>query len=234
MDDSLTRRADVVFVAPPALVEAKRALNPNVYFSPHGVDVDLFARASDEATPPADETKNLPRPIVGYFGNLGEWLDYGLLVWLAKQRPQWTFLYIGYAAADVTELRECSNVKLVGPKPYETLPNWAKAFDVAIIPYLLTQQVINANPLKMREYLASGKPVVSITCPETSRFADQLYLADGREAYLHAIERAMAENTPARSRERMLSVSGSSWDARFRETAEVVERMLTGKKSQGI
>jgi glycosyltransferase involved in cell wall biosynthesis len=234
MDDSLTRRADVVFVAPPALVESKRALNPNTHFSPHGVDVDLFAKASDPETPAAAETENLSRPVVGYFGTLGEWLDYDLLVWLARQRPKWTFLYVGYAAADVMELRGCPNVTLVGPKPYETLPRWAKAFDVAIIPYRLTQQVINANPLKMREYLASGKPVVSITCPETARFAKQLYLADGREAYLDAIERAMAENSPERSRERMASVRQASWDARFRETVEIVERMLAGKESQGI
>ena len=226
-DDRLSKRADVLFVASPALVDAKRKLNTNVYFSPHGVDFDLFSRASDPATEPAPETRSLPRPVIGYFGVLGDWIDYDLLVWLSHQRPQWTFMFVGYTSGDVTPLRECPNVVLAGAKPYEELPRWAHAFDVAIYPNRLTRQTKHANPLKIREYLATGKPIVSITTPVTIQFKDLILLADTKEDYLAAIECALNEDTPERRSARMNAVAATSWDARFRETVETVEKILT-------
>jgi glycosyltransferase involved in cell wall biosynthesis len=228
LDDRLTACADVVFVAPRALVDAKRALNPNTHFSPHGVDFDLFSSAGDPSTRPAGETLALRHPVIGYFGTVGEFLDYELLVYLARARPHWTFLFIGYAAANVGGLRECGNVVLAGPQPYEELPRWAKAFDVAIYPHKLDRQVKNANSLKLREYLATGKPVVAVRTPETLAFADFVYLADNRgEEYLQAIERALREDSPELRRKRMSSVEALTWDARFRETMQVIDQHLT-------
>ena len=226
LDDHLTRVADVVFVAPRALVDAKRALNAHVYFSPHGVDFDLFAQAADPATQPAEETQALRHPIIGYFGSLAGYIDYDLLGYLAKSRPQWTFLFVGYVSSDVSRLRSCHNVVLAGPQAYETLPRWAKAFDVAICPYLVNRQVKNSNPLKLREYLATGKPVVSVAIPETAQFADCVYLAEDHEQYLAAIDRALTEDSAELRKRRMDSVAGASWDARFQETVAVVDRFL--------
>lgn len=226
LDDQLTRAADVVFVAPAALVESKRAMNPNVHVSPHGVDFDLFAGASDPATEPAEEARGLRRPVIGYFGTIGEWMDFDLVKYLARSRPEWTFLLVGFTAADVSPLRECPNIVLPGPQPYEELPRWASMFDVAIYPPRVNRQVRHSNPLKLREYLATGKPVVAVTTPETSLFAKVVALADTREAFLSAIDRALKEDTAADVLRRLDSVRGSSWDARFRETVEVVDRLL--------
>jgi len=229
-DDRLTRRADLVFVASPALLDAKRKLNANIFFSPHGVDFDLFSQASDPGIEAAPETRSLSRPVIGYFGVLGDWIDYDLVVWLARQRPQWTILFVGFTSGDVTPLRECSNVVLAGAKPYEELPRWAHAFDVAIYPNKLTRQTKHANPLKIREYLATGKPIVSITTPVTIQFKDLIHLADTKEDYLAAIERALTEDTGERRTARMNAVAATSWDARFRETVETVERQLQEHK----
>jgi len=179
-DEQLTRSADLVFVAPPALVDAKRRSNPQTFFSPHGVDVELFGRAARADTPVPEAASALAHPVVGYFGSLHDWIDLELIEWLAKSRPQWSFLLVGHAAADVAALRALGNVHLVGPKPYQTLPGWAKAFDVAIIPYRLNRQVANANPLKLREYLATGKPIVSVRNPEIAKFAEWVRIADDR------------------------------------------------------
>src|SRR5580698_6356469 len=70
LDDNLTRIADVVFVAPRALLEPKRKLNPNVHFSPHGVDFEMFSQASDAATELAEEARGLRQPVIGYFGTV--------------------------------------------------------------------------------------------------------------------------------------------------------------------
>jgi glycosyltransferase involved in cell wall biosynthesis len=225
-DDELTRRADLVFVAPPSLVEAKRAINPNVRFSPHGVDVALFAKAMDPATEIPAAARDLKHPVVGYFGSIHEWIDIELIEWLARQRPQWTFLLVGHAAINVSNLRALPNVVLAGAQPYAQLPAWAKAFDVAIVPYRLNRQVENANPLKLREYLATGKPVVSVSNAEINKFARWVRIAEGRDAYLAALDQALREDSPEAMAERVASVAGQSWDARVVEVLREVDAAL--------
>ncbi len=232
LDDQLTRVADVVFVAPVALLEPKRKLNANLHASPHGVDFDLFAAAGDPATEPAEQTRELKHPVIGYFGTIGEWMDYDLVTYVARSRPAWTFLFVGFAAADVSALRACPNIVLPGPQPYETLPRWAKAFDVAIYPPRVNRQTRHSNPLKLREYLATGKPVVAVPTPETERFAGVVALADTPEKFLAAIERALAEDTPEAAAKRRDAIRGSSWDARFQQTAAIVDSLLARQQLQ--
>lgn len=225
-DDELSRKADLVFVASSTLLESKRALNQHVYFSPHGVDSELFGRASDPTLEPAAAVRSLAHPVIGFWGTLNEMLDYELLAYLARARPEWTFLLIGLVASPLGELTECPNVVLPGAQPYEDLPRWAKAFDVAILPHRMTRFVKHANPLKLREYLATGKPVVAVVTPETSKFAEYVYLAGDYPAYLAAIETALREDSPAELERRMAAVAGASWDARFQETLRIVEQAL--------
>lgn len=225
-DEALSRRADLLFVAPPALLEPKRALNPHAHYSPHGVDVDLFRRAGAVDTEIPPRARGLAKPVIGYIGSLHEWIDFGLIAWLAKQRPQWSFLMVGHAAADVGELRALGNVHLVGAQPYPTLPCWAKAFDAAIIPYRLNRQVANANPLKLREYLATGKPVVSVRNPEIEKFSQWVRIADDREAFLQALEHALADDNPQAAAERIAAVADQTWDRRVDDVLATVAQAL--------
>lgn len=213
-DEALSRHADLVFVAPPSLVDAKQALNANTVFSPHGVDVELFARAADPATAIAEGARGLGHPVIGYFGSLHEWIDFELIEALARARPHWTFLLVGHVATEPGALRTLANVRLVGAQPYATLAQWAKAFDVAIIPYRLNRQVANANPLKLREYLATGKPVVSVRNAEIEKFAAWVAIAEDRAGFLAALDRTLAEDTPAAARARQAAVADQTWDRR--------------------
>lgn len=225
-DEALSRRADLLCVAPPALLDTKRALNPHTIFSPHGVDVDLFAQAQDPTTPLPALARDLPRPVVGYIGSIHEWIDVPLIEWLAQQRPQWTFLLVGHAHVNVDGLRALPNVRLAGAQPYATLPQWSKAFDAAIIPYRLNRQVANANPLKLREYLAAGKAVVSVRNPEIEKFAHVVRLVDGREQFLAALDAAVADDAPEAVAARMAAVADQTWDARVDAVlAEVAARL---------
>lgn len=228
-DLHLTQHVDHVFVAPPALVERKKAVNPATTFSPHGVDVDLFARAQHPDTVVPAKAAALAHPVIGYFGLIAPWTNVELIAFLARERPQWQFLLVGHASANVDELARLPNVTMVGPQPYETLPAWAKAFDVAIIPYRMNQQVANANPLKLREYLATGKPVVSVPTLEGERFGDLVHVALEPADYLKAVETALADQDPARRDARMASVSTMSWDHRVEQTWQLVQGLLASK-----
>ena len=225
-DRELTEKADLVFVAPPALLESKRKLNPHTVFAPHGVDVELFGKAQDPATEIPAAARNLPKPVIGYFGSIHEWIDVELIEWLARARPEWTFLLIGHAAVDVAALRALSNVHLIGAQPYQSLPAWAKAFDVAIIPYRLNRQVENANPLKLREYLACGKPVVSVRNAEIEKFSRWVRIADGREAFLNEIEGALRDERAEMPAERRAAVADQTWDRRVADVLGEVAAAL--------
>jgi glycosyltransferase involved in cell wall biosynthesis len=225
-DEALTRKADLVFVAPPALVEKKQASNPNTHFSPHGVDIELFRRAMDPATQIPPLARGLTRPVIGFFGSLAAWIDTELIEWLARSRPQWSFLLIGHAFADVSALRALSNVTLAGPQPYDSLAGWARAFDVAIIPYRRNQQVMNANPLKLREYLATGRPVVTVSNPEIERFSAWVRIADDREGFLRAIEESLAPEPPEAAWRRIAAVEPMTWDRRVEDVLTTVAQTL--------
>lgn len=229
MDEDLSRRADIIFAVSPELVKAKRNLNDNVVYAPHGVDIELFARAMDPATHEPPLAAKLRHPVIGFFGVLGAWLDYELLRFLAVSRPQWTFLFVGRIAADVSGLAQLPNVVFAGPQPYQSLPQWAKAFDVGILPYHRNEQVMNANPLKLREYLAAGRPVVAVSTPEIDRFAQWVHIAHSHQEFLEQIERALATDTPEARMARRAAVRHMSWEARVTETLAHVEKGLRKK-----
>jgi glycosyltransferase involved in cell wall biosynthesis len=229
MDASLARRADQVFVASPRLLPAKRGQNATAVHAPHGVDVALFNSVLDPDLPIADGARTLAHPVIGFYGLIEAWIDLDLIAFLAERRPAWTFLLVGRLAVDPGRLRDLPNVRFAGPQPYASLPRWAKAFDVAIIPYRLTRQVINSNPLKLREYLATGKPVVSVSAPEIDRFAGVVRIATDPEAFLAAVEEALARDTPADRARRLAAVAEMSWDARMHEVVGIVEERLRQK-----
>lgn len=230
-DVALTRKADRVFVAPPALVAPKSAVNASTLYSPHGVDAELFGRAMLADTEVPAAARALRPPIIGFFGSLAPWIDVALIAALARARPNYSLLLIGHVSTDVTELAQLPNVHLAGAQPYDTLPNWAKCFDVAIIPYRQTRQVQNANPLKLREYLATGKPVVSTYNPEVARFAGLVRLADNEQSFIREVDAALHDHDPLGERRRVDSVSNSTWDARV---AEIIATVSTDLRQRGV
>jgi glycosyltransferase involved in cell wall biosynthesis len=228
MDEELTRRADLVFVASETLLERKRRLNPETHLSPHGVDYAHFARAQDPALPIPQDAAGLPHPIVGFFGLIERWIDLGLVDWLAGRRPGWTFLLIGRLAIPEGDAPRRPNIVYLGPRPYEALPAYGKAFAAALIPYHLTPQVIHANPLKLREYLSMGKPVVSVPTPEIERFAEHVRIGRSREEMLAHLDAAVGAGlTPAQVAAQMALASTMTWDANLRRVLDRVEARLS-------
>ena len=232
MDDETTRRADLVFIAAGTLLEQKLNLNRNTYVSPHGVDVEQFGQAQDEGLDIPADTQTLPRPVIGFFGLIERRIDLDLLDYLAERRPQWTFLLIGRVAVSDNQLPHRPNLHFIGKRAYENLPAYGKQFDAAIIPYRQTAFNYHANPLKLREYLAMGKPIVSVRTPEIQKYADVVEVADSREEFLAKLDGVLAHpDSPEDARRRMSRIAGESWDARLREVLEIVQRRLQESRS---
>jgi glycosyltransferase involved in cell wall biosynthesis len=230
MDDDLTRKADLVFVASGTLLERKRALNVDTHVSPHGVDFDHFVKAQDPALAVPADVAELRRPIIGFFGLIERWIELSLVAYLAAQRPDWTFLMIGRVAVPDADVPRLPNLHFLGRRPYETLPAYGKAFTAAIIPYHLTPQVIHSNPIKLREYLAMGKPIVSVSTPEIDKFAEVVSIARSHEEFLAKLDGAVAHGLTRAQIERQTALAaGMTWDANLRKVIAIVEDRLAAK-----
>ena len=213
MDDKLTVAADIVFACNQKLVDARRGLNANIFLSPHGVDTEVFALASSPDTAIPEELKGCARPIIGSWGLVDQRVDLSILEHIARARPEWTILLIGHVNVDVSELRRLPNVLFAGVKPYKELPNWAKAIDVCVLPYTQTDLNLQSSPLKLREYLASGKPIVAVPLPEAMLLGKAVQIASDGPGFVSAIETALAENSPELVALRQKAVEANTWDA---------------------
>jgi glycosyltransferase involved in cell wall biosynthesis len=223
MEETLVRRADLVVTSSDSLCRDRRRLNPRTFFVSHGVDVAHFSRTLDPGmTPPPDAT-GFRRPVVGFFGLIAEWIDLELLRALARRRPDWTLVLVGKATVETSSLRELPNVHLLGQKPYETLPSYCRAFDVGLIPFRIDDLTLKANPLKLREYLAAGLPVVSSDLPEVRKYADLVRLASGADGFIAAIEQALGDRSETAARARVEAMKHESWEARVEEISELIE-----------
>jgi glycosyltransferase involved in cell wall biosynthesis len=118
------------------------------------------------------------------------------------------------------------NVHLLGWRPYEELPACCKGFDVALLPFKIDELTLAANPLKLREYLAAGLPVVSSALPEVERLRPLVRIAADTEGFVRAIEEILAGGEAGLSALRSEAMRGESWDRRTEEMSEIADRYL--------
>lgn len=192
-EDFLLERADVVFTGGVALQEATVGRRPNAHCYSSGIDVDHFAKARDPQTEIPEEIRDLPRPILGYFGAVDERLDFGLMKQVCKARPDWSIVLIGPQIPGTEINVDEPNFHWLGGKPYAQLPNFIRGFDVCIMPWVQSELTAHISPTKTPEYLAGGKPVVSIPIRDVVRnYGDIVFFGDNAETFIEATEKALA------------------------------------------
>ncbi len=179
-----------------------------------------FRRALDPETVVPEELARLPHPRIGFFGLIADWVDLDLMAYVAKAFPNCSVVFVGKSITDISALEQLPNVHFLGRKPYADLPAYCKGFDVAVMPFRINELTLNANPLKVREYLAAGLQVVSTQIPEVEVLG-LCRMASSPEAFVREIEAALAED-PGPSAERSEAIRSESWESR----AETIGRHL--------
>ncbi len=232
MERSLLRKADLVLTSSEQLWRDRQAFNPNVFFVSHGVDVAHFAAALDPQTPIPDDMQAKPRPVVGFFGLIADWIDLPLIRHMALARPGWSVVLVGKATTSLDPIRGLPNVHLLGQRPYDALPGYCKAFDVGIIPFRINELTLKANPLKLREYLAAGLPVVSTDLPEVRKYAGLVSLAADAEAFVRAVEVSCVQRNDASVRHRVDAMTSESWESRVEEISALVMQSLAHREQR--
>jgi glycosyltransferase involved in cell wall biosynthesis len=226
----LIRAVNQVFIHSPAMMERKGTLNPNTQFAPNGVDYEKYI------TPTAEPAAlhSIPKPRIGYTGNLKKMLNWRLLLDLSTMHPEWSFVLVGRMQPHLEvreaqgELSRRQNIYVLGPRPSELIPSFVQHLDVCIMPYMLDGYTKYIYPLKLHEYLASGNPVVSSPIPSLQEFKEVLLLANGPHEWSSMLTRALSsqENTSERRAARQLVAARYEWDLLVEKLARTLARRL--------
>ncbi len=206
----LVRECDILIVTGAGLEQKFRAMDLNPVLVRNGADYDFFSNVA-----PVNLLPTTPRPIVGYFGAIADWIDLALVYEVAKSRPDYSFVLIGQVFdRDVAALESLPNVRLLGHKKYEDIPGYLFSFDVCIIPFLLNPVTAATDPVKLYEYFSLGKPVVATAMAELGQVEDLLYIGQDPADFAEKLDAAVSETGDDLRRRRIDFAKANTWSSR--------------------
>ncbi len=222
MDELLIARADVLVAVSESLRDRIRALGREASLLTHGVDLEFWAGGGGGAGPPALE--GLERPLVVFWGVVDRRMDVSFVGRLAADLPAGTIVLAGPEADPDPALAALKRVVRLGPLPYEQLPALGREASVLVMPYADLPVTRAMQPLKLKEYLATGKPTVARLLPATREWGDCLDLTDTPETFSEAVRRRLAEGLPAEQARARGRLAAEGWA----EKARAFERRALG------
>lgn len=223
MEQELIEKVDLILTTSTKLYQEKKSSKCHTYLLPHGVDLEHFAKVSNEETEIAEEILNIKKPIIGFYGVIDERMDRELIRYIASSLPDVSIVFLGRR---LINLPEAKNIHFLDEVPYERLPNYVKAFDVCIIPYLVNELSKYINPLKFKEYLATGKPVVSTPLEEVLKYKEVIKIAANKEDFVNRIKWAIKEDKKETIKKRQNSVKNESWETKVEEVSNYLQELL--------
>jgi glycosyltransferase involved in cell wall biosynthesis len=228
----LLSRADLIYYSGRKLYDEALASHPETApksrLLEQAVDFEHFARATAgvDVPPPAD-IRRIPGPRLGYFGAMESWLmDQTLIRYIAGRRPDWHWVLIGIRAATL-DIESLPNVHYLGPKPYDQVPIYASAFDICVLPWVTDNVFVNyGSAIKVREYLATGKPVVITPLYEYEHLDGILRIARSADDFMDKVQDSLERDCPEKRVARQSAVIGATWDARAEAVSSDIALLL--------
>lgn len=225
----LLQKADLTVCTADYLFEQVKGRTKKCIYSPNGCDFELFSQTSNiEINPILKESISNYQCVLGYYGALAKWFDYDLIEKVARKNPDWLIVLVGLnydGSMEKSNIKNYPNILYIPQQPYQSLPSFLKGFDVAIIPFIINEITRSTSPVKMFEYMAGGKPVLTSRMPECLKYESVRTYADADEfckiteeymamkpedPYWKTLKREALENT---------------WDARTDEILKAVEEI---------
>lgn len=224
LEQILMAQADGVIFSSQPLMAAKKHLAKKAFLVKNGVNFPLFSQPvfEEEATPVL-KTKPFQK-VIGYLGSVDERLDYELLKHTIAENSEHLFVFVGRVnhEAGAAILSKFSNVQLIGPKPPAELPEWVNTFDVCLIPFVKNKLTAGIYPLKINEYLAVGKPVVTTDFSDLSDFTEIVKVANCVSTFQSAIKASLKLNLPEFIHDRVLFAYDNSWENRANQFRRIL------------
>jgi len=224
LHDQAIKKADIIFYSSRKLLaEAVDGIDRS-YLLEQAVDYEHWSRVASGQLQVPQAVANIPRPRLGYFGAIEPWLvDQELIKRAAREQPDWQWVFIGNKSRGL-DIEHLPNTHFLPAVPYVDLPAYAAGFDVCVLPWETEQAFTSyGSAIKVREYLATGKPVVISPLPEYETMSDVLRIARSRDDFLKLVADALQEDNSQAATKRQGAVASGTWDAR----AEWVSQLLT-------
>ena len=227
--DILLKEADLVVVTADQLMEQVKQTRADAMLCPNAVELDHFSRARDTAQPSPTDLAEILRPghtVIGYYGALARWFDYDLVRQTAQQHPNWDFVLIGpnhdntLMASNILSL---PNIHWLGARDYSQLPDYLRHFTVATIPFLVNDITRATSPIKLFEYMAAAKPIVTTDMPECRKYPGVLVARDTNE-YIEHLEHALTLIHDAVYLEQGVQIAlENTWEARVNQIMDALK-----------
>jgi glycosyltransferase involved in cell wall biosynthesis len=229
-EDEMLRQADMVIVVTPTLFDNKSPRNPNTYLVPNAVDYDSYA---DCAIQRPDDMAGIEGPIIGYSGLIAARLDMSLLQDAAESRSDWNFVFVGtvndaHCESEMQRRGDLPNVHLLGQKPVGEVPRYVHQFDVCVIPYVVNLRAQHASPLKLYEYAAASKPIVTTDFAAARAFQGHVSIAEDLNDFIAACERSLALDSSAPSiTENRRFAAENTWKHRVQQISDILRDLVS-------
>jgi lipopolysaccharide heptosyltransferase II len=235
-EERILKRADIVFVVSEELRKKKVKFSKNVYTVSNAADVALLSKACDLSTLMHSAISQISNPIIGMIGNLHQRVDFSLLRYIAVSHPEWSVVIVGdWSGADpkliksdlIKQLKSMANVYWLGHQRFDELPKILRGFDVCIIPYAVEDPFNKScSPLKMYEYLATGKPIVSTDLPSVRTESEVIRIGRSYPEFVREIAAALDEQGDFLKEKRMAMARKNSWDNRAQKIMSIIEETM--------
>ncbi|MBI2471297.1 MAG: glycosyltransferase, partial [Planctomycetes bacterium] len=199
-EKNLVKKSHIVFATSPKLAETRTAWNSNTYYFPNVADFKHFSRSRDIETVIPGDLLEVPSPRIGFIGAVSDYkVDFNLLRLIAEERPDWSIVLIGKVGegdpwTKTRLFQDIPNIHIMGPRPYAELPCYLKGLDVTILPNALNEYTESMFPMKFFEYLAAGRPVVSVDLPALREYRNVVYIARSPQDFIRGIDEALKGN----------------------------------------
>jgi glycosyltransferase involved in cell wall biosynthesis len=234
LEREAARKADVTLVTSTNLYKLMEPYARKVVPYYNAADATVFQKVITETFSRPEELSGHHGQVIGFVGNLDELrIDYPLLKKIAENFPDKTLLLVGPVNSNepaAIGLDQLPNVVFAGSKPLAKLPPYLQHMDCVLIPFRCNTLTRSIYPLKINEYLAAGKPVVSTSFSDDIRgFSDCIYLADDAVQFMDQIEKALSETDPSLKDQRVAVAANNTWPARINQLWKIVNSSISNK-----
>jgi len=232
-EKKIFEKADLVFVTSRGLYDLHKSDCKDIHLLPNGVDYEFFSQSlAAEVVVPKD-LNIIPQPRVGYVGVINEKVDFKLLIFLCKIHPEWSIVLIGPEKVKLDEfrknlkvLKKQKNCYFLGQKDAKRIPAYIKGLDVCMMCYLVNDWTFYGYPLKMHEYLACGKPSISVDLPAVLEFENVISIARSFQEWSLGIELLLKNEEPSEKKKRMRVANANSWQRRAERLVDIIQKKM--------